>query len=321
MERKTTSLTTAVLLLLFVVSLPAVVQGMHVSVNWGCKTVTSDPYEDAARSYTCQYITDIFQNQYPVWAANNLYGPSTKAEYVYLCADLCEDESSYDFVATFHVGDAFRKYVYGGYWMIVGWVWTPYGWWPIYEWVVTGPTLHYAYYGWNGASEAVVDRDLYGHPGPKHRFTFIYTCMNGDLIDGDKIGFVDTENGTGIVGMPYAWTGTVNLSHDGYANPWGEDCYIGFENISKWLCDNSFGDGSKNYGDFVRRFYVHAGSHHDEISWALDMASYEVLGVYPFDETWLYNGYDVYVPGDPPMGGNWFSRMRVFGNGDMVLPN
>lgn len=324
------------LMLLLIISLPSVVQAYpyRVSVTWGSTyhPTGDDPdpnwwstYEQPAQSYTASYITSLSSGLAgPNWIGNNFYGSSTTSSYVYQCSDSIEDTPYYVFLATFHVGDMYPKMIEGGSWEIVGYYWEPNYqiWIPIYEWVVTGTTRHYAYYGSQGTSNGIVDKYLYPHTGSKHRFTFIYTCVNGGLIDIDGngsydcYGFVDTQNGTEIVGMPYAWTKKTNLSWNGYASPDSNDyAYIGFENISKWMCDNSE-FGYYNYGDFVRRFYDYALGSHYSINDALDMAMLQVtLGMQDFGDSVLYNGYNAYA-----FGQTWKSRMRVFGDGSMNLP-
>ncbi|MEM2099372.1 MAG: hypothetical protein QXU99_06505 [Candidatus Bathyarchaeia archaeon] len=218
----------------------------------------------------------------------------------------------------------YPKLVDGYAWEIVGWYWDEeyQMWWPIYEYVYVGTTRHYAYYGSQGASNGIEDLYLYSHTGAKHRFTFIYTCANGGLIDingdgyYDFYGFVDTQNGTGIVGMPFAWTQRTDLSWNGYASPdYSGYAYIGFENISKWMCDNSE-FVYYNYGDFVRHFYYYALVSHYQINTALNWAMLDMtFGAQNFGASALYNGYNAYA-----FGQTWRSRMRVFGDGSMILP-
>jgi hypothetical protein len=163
---------------------------------------------------------------------------------------------------------------------------------------------------------------MYSHGGAKNYFTMIWTCTNADLWDtnddgeGDEYGYWETEQGTGRVGMPYAWTKTDSLSIDGYEDPINSHfCYIGFENISKPVTEY-FQGGDYIYVDFIRNFYYHAVTEGQSINDALDQAvvDMDVYGVNSLGDSELYNGWDKYE-----MGQWWKCRMRVFGDGNNVL--
>ena len=242
---------TLLLILLFAALLPLVKGGYDVSVTWGSTyhPTDNDPdpnwyaqYEEPEHYDTCDYITYLIWGDYAgeSWIGNNFYGSSTTDEYVYQCSSSVEAITQYDSLMTFHVGDMYPDWVYGCHWEIVGYWYDEENmqWIPIWDWVYEGPERHYAYYGSQGSSNGIEDYQVYGHTGPKHRFTFIYTCANGGLIDTDDdgdydcYGYVDTQYGSGIVGMPYAWTQCSGLSWDGYGDPdYSGYAYIGFENI------------------------------------------------------------------------------------------
>ncbi len=285
------------------------VQGSHVSVNWGSTYHNTqwDPYptwfatyEQPSQSYTCSYITSLAQAE-PNWVAANNYGSSTRSSYVYANSQAIQGSGTYDFLATFHVGDMYLTDVNG--------------------------ERHYNYYSsFNpGTTEGISDRELYNYTGSKHRFTFIYTCVNGGLIDPDNDGDFDGYGymsqqypSTGAVGMPFAWTLRADLSWDGFANPdYSGYCYIGFQNTSKWTCDTS-GLINHNYGEFVRRFYDYSLNYHYSIitslNWAMqDMTNWQQS----FQSSELYNGYWLY---DPAHNVNVWCKMRVIGDGGMALP-
>jgi len=351
MDKTTIIKKCSILALLVLFFLPSVVHGYHVGVTWGptYHPTQYDPdpywfatYEEPEHRDACQYITNLIWSGQAGsnWVGNNFYGSCTTASYVYQCSDLVQGNPNYDFLATFHVGDMYPNMVSGGYWQFVGYEWgvveyyydpnlgewvEVWGWVPIWEWIYTGPTRHYAYYGSQGASNGIEDSSLYSHTGGKHRFTFIYTCSNGNLIDIDGdgaynfYGFVDTQNGTGIVGMPFAWTRRTDLSWNGYADPDNSGyAYIGFENISKWMCDSSE-FYTQNYADFVEHFYDYALDDHMSVSDALDRAMLDMTNnAQNFGQSVVYNGYDAY---DPASQRTWRSRMRVFGDGNMVFPS
>lgn len=283
------------LLCLFAVplSLYAVVQGAHVGFTWGTPRTVANQYERDAMSYTCAYISSLIAGR-AGWVSQNYYDAYTYSGMVYYQSDLVRSNPNVDFLATFHVGDMYPAMISG--------------------------TRHYAYYG-RYAAAGIIDVDLYPHTGAKHCFTYIWTCANGDLfinpIYGYYLcyGYTDTQNGTGIVGMPLAWTKIFNMCQDGYANPYGSYTYIGFENVSKLLVDNSE-FVNYNYGDFVRRFYYHAVVEHCTINYALDLAMRD-MGTWrtTFGMSELYTGYTVWYNGT-----GWKCKMRVYGNGGRVLP-
>jgi hypothetical protein len=72
----------------------------------------------------------------------------------------------------------------------------------------------------------------------------------------------------------------------------------------------------KNYGDFVNLFYYHAIVEHRTVNLALDHAMAD-MGTWreSFADSELYTGYNV-TYGET----EYQCRMRVYGNGDLVLP-
>jgi len=320
--KKTRIVICAMMLLLVVMLLgnattfPAVAQGAyHVGVTWGSRYQQEYP-EVAEMGYLCMDIRGIFDQSYPTWVANNFFGPSTIASYVYQCSDSVKSMPIYDYLATFHVGHMFPyMYPYGHY------EWPPEEPYPI--WVIDGYVRHYAYYADSGAYYGITDVSLYPHAGAKHYFTMIWTCANGDLFVNPLTGqlcygYYDSAHGTGWVGMPYAWTQTTGLDKTGYDPPIGSSnfCYIGFENMSKPVTESFQGSATRNYGNFIRRFYYHAVINQRSIKDALDYATLDmdVYGVNSFGASELYNGWDKYE-----MGQTWKCRMRVYGDGNNFL--
>lgn len=311
-------------------SAPLAQGATHVSVTWspayhpptylpGYNQQWFDNYEKPAQSSITNYITNTAPQAGSNWVSKNNLGSNTNAQYVYQNSQAIQSTSSYDFLATFHVGDFYPKPITNGYYVEVGEYWNEAYemWFPLYEWV-TGTTTHYAYYGSNGASNGIVDRDLYQYTGAKHKFTFIWTCVNGGLNikPGGGYGYEDTTHWTGIVGMPYAWTRKSNMSTNGYSSPDNSGvAYIGFENTSKYLTDNS-DFITYNYGDFGKEFYYNLLVKHYTVKESLNAAAAKVMGgsQYNFSHTTLNTGYL-----DPSGTGNT-CRMRVIGDGNMVLP-
>jgi hypothetical protein len=320
----------AISLILSMISVPAV-QAYHVSVNWGSTyhVTTWDPdpnwfanYEQPAQQGTVSYIANLYKG--PNWVSANNYGSSTKSSYVYQCSDAVQSMGIYDYLATFHVGDMYLTFKPYGHWEVEQ-VWNEelqeFDYW--WYWILDGYERHYAYYSSFGTYEGIEDLYLFGHTGWKHRFTFIYTCVNGGLIDTNNDGYYDcygyvSQVGTGIIGMPFAWTQRTDLSWYGYSNPdYSGYGYIGFENISKWMCDSSE-FYTHNYGEFVRQFYYYTIGCHWPVNSALDQAMRDMTNwSQNFGQSAVYNGYWAYDPAHDIWA---WSMMRVFGDGSMVLP-
>ncbi len=320
-----------VFLLFLSISLPTVFALMpkaqavsNVSVIWGSR-YQQPTYEIDAMELTATTINNYFNGRYPSWASQNAFATPgvTKGSNVYSTAQYCRD--NYAFVATFHAGH-FVKIPVDRY-IIVGYVYYPYPH-PIFEYA--GTTMHFGYYGDFGDytsayNNRVQDNYLYPYTGNKHRFTIIWTCVNADLFDtnGDQIGdtygyYDDAYIGGGAVGMPYAWTRTTTLSQNGYAASDSSNfCYIGFENNSRALTDNSEFI-NKNYGDFVRRFYYLAVVNRYSIKYALDIAVNDMGTWHQYLwQTELYSGYW----GEDMQGQlTMWCKMRIYGNTNMVLP-
>ena len=279
----------------------------HVSVNWGSlyHPTQWDPsptwyetYELPEHSEVCGYITTLVDFGYAGedYVAANNFGEDTTTTYVYENSAAIEYYSYYDFLATFHVGDMYPA-DYSG-------------------------ERHYAYYT-DSAYNGVEDDPLYDYTGNKHYFTFIYTCVNGGLIDTDDDGDLDCYgyNGNyGIVGMPYAWTHRTNLSWDGYWSPdYSGYAYIGFENISQWMCNNGefYQWTNCNYAGFVELFYYYTLADHENVGASLDWAMYDATsGNKWYYDSWLYNGYWAY---DSAHDISAWSRMVVLGDSTMFL--
>jgi hypothetical protein len=226
------------------------------------------------------------------WSLNG-YGSTTTQSYVYNCTKCSNDE--YDEAVVFHVGHGFN---YGTY------------------------MEHYYYYSNDGNSSSIgiKDQDIYDRTdNGNHGFVFIWACNQGDEIRN--------SSATGAAGMPYAWCHTDYLSSNGYTNPYGNNCFIGWMNASKPVSETL---DSYNYGDFIQIFYYYALNGESIID-ALDDASAYCWNYDPRywdsfnDVTPLYSGYNYenpnYDPNNPSMGPQYYwSNMVVYGNGNYVLP-
>jgi len=310
----------ALLFALLLCSISGSAQGdYHVGVTWGSE-YGQESAENLEHFYVCSDIHYEFEST-SGWVSNNFFGGSTTASNVYQCSDDVRDTPSYDYLATFHVGHMWPNMVEYGHWELD--YYDEYGM-PHFVWVVDGEVRHYAYYGSQGSYNGIEDAYMYSHGGAKNYFSMIWTCTNADLFynQGTEYGYYESAHGTGVVGMPYAWTQLLNLDTTGYgANPGASDfCYIGFENVSKTFLEAFEGSATYNYGDFVRQFFHHALNHNDPINTALDHATND-MGVYQITafnspNNDLYYGWDEEVEGfeDP-----WRCIMRVYGDGSNTL--
>ena len=124
------------------------------------------------------------------------------------------------------------------------------------------------------------------------RFIVMWSCYQGQKIDG----------------MPLAWLHTADLSEDGYMNPWGTACFIGFKEGCPYLVEkiSNIEEAGKK---FCIRFYYYAFQQDVMISQALDLASKDVFGV-TFAECPFYKGF--YLDG-------YYIKMVVYGCTNYML--
>jgi hypothetical protein len=152
----------------------------------------------------------------------------------------------------------------------------------------------------------LVDNQVYPNTGSgNHYFVFWWSCASANYI------------GSGSPSpwqLAYCWThkDSSQLSSDGYNSPSGSACYIGFQYASPAL-DSVDPFAWANYGAFVSDFYYCAAQSHLSIKASLD-ASAQYITSNPYwtlRNLQLYQGY--YYQG-------WFCYIKVFGNGNMVIP-
>ncbi|MEM4733849.1 MAG: hypothetical protein QXD70_04910 [Candidatus Bathyarchaeia archaeon] len=164
--------------------------------------------------------------------------------------------------------------------------------------------------------------DIYPYTLNNHRFVFIWACMQGN-----EVGGYTSAGGGYHRGMPYAWSHISSLSANGYAYPdTGNYILIGFENMSRSI---SYWPTPQNtYKNWLVFFYYFATNGYS-IRRSLDEASKLVWGTTRlFGSTELYGGYlernpnfNASAPINYPLNWEWWwSKMRVYGNGDRTLP-
>ena len=282
---------------------PQLAQGMHVNAVW--ETYYLQPSgEQQAEDAVCNYINSTFNSLSANWDSIWFSANQTTATNAYACLSNVDNSNADDFLAWFSTGNGF-------------------------QYQPTGNTWHFYYYGDNSGmvSTAIQDAKIYSvADGSKDKFTFIWTCMNGDewTQDGKTVyGYWDSQNNTGPVGMPYAFTQTTGLSLNGYGS--GADksgiCYIGFNGCAKNLSDryeNVIGETYANFVDYFYYYFVDCGT---SVTTALNLASNALNTTQPlFSMNPLYQGYMEYQQ----MNGVWTyfpGVMVVIGDGNLVLPN
>jgi hypothetical protein len=282
-------------------ALPLAQGATHTSVTWGPawhpqvfipghNQYWFDTYEQPAQGSLTSYITGLAPQAGPNWVGINNYGSSTTGTNVYALLNTLRNLATHDLITTFHVGD--------------------------FYFITINGAKHYGCYGPGGTSNGILDMDLALCTTAKNKFTFIWTCVNGGLNINPSGGYYTYDNQNKVVGMAFAWTQKGNMATNGYLSPDNSGvAYIGFENTSKYLTDNS-DFKTYNYGDFCKEFYNKLYVNHYSVKEALNAATAKVTGgsSYYFSNTVVYNGYT-----DPAGTGNT-CRMRVFGDGNMVLP-
>ncbi len=192
----------------------------------------------------------------------------------------------------------------------------------------------------------------FGTQPSKQYFTFMWTCANGGLywtnlnggwqnISGVTwwasspqgspnnpnivYGYYDHVNMTGAVGMPFAWTARTDMSTNGYVDPSGSYAFIGWENISPFMSNTppaGWTSTNLQYIYFAYYFYykllgwADSGVHQTIID-SLNYAAYEAFGnTYNFGNSILNMGKWTEKPADYW----WWCKMRLLGNGNIVLP-
>jgi len=142
-----------------------------------------------------------------------------------------------------------------------------------------------------------------------HDFAFLWACgmanWQGVIMLGEPVG------------MSASWLYRDDLEEDTHDYPdYSGHCFISFANASLWFVDDT-GYEDYTFEDFVIGFYEYVTDSYT-IDEALDQAAYDCFGV-NFQSTWLYTGYWYNCTLPPPMGGLWWSYIREFGDGSMML--
>ncbi|MBE3116148.1 hypothetical protein IMZ68_03010 [Candidatus Bathyarchaeota archaeon] len=291
MKLKTTIIGVLLILNILFVLVPQLI-GMNTaeatdraSLQWGTRYYMSQDEQDASYG-ACVAIKAYFDYYGGYNYVSNYYGINTQQAAVLGNISLCE--SNYDYATVFYKGHAGTSNFGCGY------------------------THHYIHDNEGGDYQnGIWDFGVgYYTANGKHDFVFLWAC-----------GVANEEGGTcgthGWWGFPASWLHTTNLADNGYTETTdnGPNCYIGFINYSKPFTEWT-GYSAYYYRYWCTYFYLHCLRDGLSIKDALDAASLTTMNIESFDDTVLYNGYWFYWDGV-----NYWSKMWVYGNGDIQLPN
>jgi hypothetical protein len=159
--------------------------------------------------------------------------------------------------------------------------------------------------------------EIYNQMNGRTCFAFINTCMSSNLTYGNGFYYTGTE-----VGMPFAITHNrvgIDMSSDGYNNPWGPSCYIGFPYGSASLSNIVDPQHpSTYYWMWVYAFFYYALNNDWSINTALDQASLMCFNS-AYGSTALHNDFSSIWEGVSPPEGVPHCTMTVYGNGNIHL--
>lgn len=164
----------------------------------------------------------------------------------------------------------------------------------------------------------VYDMDIYNETNRgKTFFAFINTCLSACLESQGNGTYGENSGGSGIIGMPYAWTHGATLSENGFLSPdGGAFCYIGFPSGSASLCQIVQTDHPNSpYWMWVEGFFAYALIYDISVKQALDYES-EAIFQRSFYETELFNSFTAIWPGFEPRP---YCKLVVYGNSDIHL--
>jgi hypothetical protein len=180
-------------------------------------------------------------------------------------------------------------------------------------------TNHYTIYGYtNNTYDQIYDTDIYASiVNHQFYFVFLWTCQCGN----EKGGWNATSQQPW--GMPYAFMGSAvnDMSEDGYTNSSddADRCFISFQHTSMNFYNRTGYSGGYQYAHFVYEFYQYLLDGHT-VNDAINSASINTCGS-DFEDCELNTGYvfTTYFEDRPPYP-DADCRLRIFGDGNMVIP-
>lgn len=224
-------------------------------------------------------VINVWESYYNTWTDYTIYdlhGSDTEKDTVLDHADAFEDY--FDHVAMFHYG-------HGGMNM--------------------SSPQHRDYFdddGWDDIDDQIWDYEVWDKTGSsKHFFVVIWSCRQGDHVGG----YNSTEGE--YYGMPYTWF---------HGTPSSGDCFIGFEDASMPLTQQSANSTWCEYDLWLKQVGIRLSYSHATVIGALDAASNQYFDC-DYDETELYLGFTAKWGEDPEDWGT--GKMKIYGNSSIQV--
>ncbi|MFZ2097979.1 MAG: DUF2341 domain-containing protein, partial [Anaerolineales bacterium] len=270
----------------------------YASLIWGTGYYDGFPAGELQESQAvCASIYSYFYNTKRYNKLNNYFGVATQPYCFYNNISYCEVNK--EFATLFYKGHVISGIDCG----VPGCQFDHYG---VYDWEGTG---------WPDPGNYIMDYEIYSATGgstEKFDFVFLWACAHG----GNN--FIGGHSGSHSWGMCHSLMGetSASMSDDGYADPDGSGrCFISFDGISINF-KNVTRYSSYNYGDFAEKFYYYALQGYS-INDALDRATLDTHNLYYYSQCQLYYPTQGYWMDYPT---SIYSYMRVWGDGDLVIP-
>lgn len=270
----------------------------YASLIWGTGYYDGFPDGELEESQAaCASIYNYFYNTNRYNKLNNYCGVATQPYCFYNNISYCEVNK--EFATLFYKGHVISGIDCG----VPGCQFDHYG---VYDWEGTG---------WPDPGNYIMDYEIYSATGgstEKFDFVFLWACAHG----GNN--FIGGHSGSHSWGMCHSLMGetSASMSDDGYADPDGSGrCFISFDGISINF-KNVTRYSSYNYGDFAEKFYYYALQGYS-INDALDRATLDTHNLYYYSQCQLYYPTQGYWMDYPT---SIYSYMRVWGDGDLVIP-
>jgi hypothetical protein len=252
-----------------------------------------------------EYVHDLASDTQRYANCSNFWGEATQPTNVYNAVNACE--TTYNYTAIFYKGHIYPNYTACE---------CPYNWCD-YD--------HFAIYDWEGneTGDWIIDYLIHDEvSSASHDFVFLWACAFGGE---DFIGEINQTGGySHSFGMMASWMNLTaeDLSSDGYANPDGTDhVFISFDGLSINF-KNSTEYDTFEYQHFAYLFFDYALNGPFTVRDALDLAADDTHSESSYGACQLNTGYSM----------NWWynathyevwenNKMRVWGDGDHILPN
>lgn len=344
MIKKKNKLAACILLSIFLLTTFATleakpVNASKVAMTWGhLQRDDPEPDEEYWESVICQQIDGMFPSN--SWSHQNAYHTLTTSNNVALTLDyISNPNNGVTWATTWWVGDFLHPTPY---------IPAPYGHFACYGHGDSSNDI------WDNCVN--LHATNYGTQTSKHYFTFMWTCANGGLywtnqyggwqnISGitwptanpqgtpsnpnTVYGYFDNVYYTGAVGMPLAWTNRTDMNLNGYTSSSGSYTFIGWENNSPFMKNtppSGWTSTNLQYIYFAYYFYRYAlgldnygvhGTIRQSLNYAAEMTFGEIAPNVPYNFGTSVLNVGQWVE---DVHGWFYCKMRVLGNGQLVLP-